>query len=101
MNQWMIAMRLSICAPWLDTSTGSQKPYLVSSMRGCPEIRQRGVSEAIDGNGSGEPESVAAHQKASPARSTAGVNAQKIREAAFGGEILSCVSRTRMARKSA
>src|SRR5207302_4491407 len=36
MNQWTTAIRLSICAPWLDTSTGSQKPYLVSSMRGSP-----------------------------------------------------------------
>src|SRR5256885_11803926 len=100
MNQCTTAIRLSICAPWLDTAEGRQKPYLVSSMRGCPEVRQRGVSEAIDGNGSeGEPESVAAHQKASPARSTAGVKAQKIREAAGSGEIFSCVSRRRMARK--
>src|SRR4051794_32493213 len=36
MKMWTTNIRLSICPPWLDTSTGSQKPYLVSSMRGCP-----------------------------------------------------------------
>src|SRR3954465_5078819 len=102
MKMWTTNIRLSICAPWLDTSTGSQKPYLVSSMRGCPEVLQRGESEAIDCNGpDGEAEIVAAHQSASPARSTAGVNAQKMREAACKGEVFSCVSRRRMARKIA
>src|SRR5256885_14619979 len=46
MKRWTTNIRLSICAPWLDTSTGSQKPYLVSSMRGCPEVSSEGCERS-------------------------------------------------------